>query len=320
MILRIWVGLLASAVLNQAAETVCEVKTRSYVIPAPTTIAANVTGPGAGFPIPPLDEQIFSLQVFQSGNRPLRRRQGTSTGFLSSIGGILPSCQSAADYHLRNGALASNSLSFSTSQGVRNGEFRATQVQGPITTFFTLHGGFLEWRNAAFDGGAARFCARESQPLLVVFTGAVPEGCSSVALKAVPRSACSAFTSVGETVSNTEAVPTQSSPGPPSSSPVQQISPTTSSTSDPMTFSSKQPPSSTSDSYLNPPATSTTVQSSLASTSSLASSDSRSSTASSTPDVSQFSSLTSSQIISYHNAVYQHVRSHKRVGHIEYHF
>lgn len=137
-------------------------------------------------PSPPLDEQIFSLQVFQSGNRPLRRRQGTSTGFLSSIGGILPSCQSAADYHLRNGALASNSLSFSTSQGVRNGEFRATQVQGPITTFFTLHGGFLEWRNAAFDGGAARFCARESQPLLVVFTGAVPEGCSSVALKAVP--------------------------------------------------------------------------------------------------------------------------------------
>ncbi len=51
MIVRIWVGLLASAVLNQAAETVCEVKTRSYVIPAPTTIAGNVTGPGAGFPM-----------------------------------------------------------------------------------------------------------------------------------------------------------------------------------------------------------------------------------------------------------------------------
>lgn len=49
MIARTLAGLLASAVLIQATETVCEVKTRSYVISAPTTVAGNATDLGTGF-------------------------------------------------------------------------------------------------------------------------------------------------------------------------------------------------------------------------------------------------------------------------------
>ena len=43
------VGLLASAAVTQANRTVCEVKTRSYIIPAPTIPAGNLTELGAGF-------------------------------------------------------------------------------------------------------------------------------------------------------------------------------------------------------------------------------------------------------------------------------
>lgn len=134
---------------------------------------------------PPVVEQNFSLQVLQSGSRAIRRRQDTSIGFLSSNGNILPSCQSASDYVLRAGGLASNSLSYWTLQGSRDDQFRGRQPQEAITTFFTVDNGFLEWKNAAFDGGVARFCARQSQPLLVVFTGPLPESYSSVVLKAV---------------------------------------------------------------------------------------------------------------------------------------
>ncbi|KAL8986329.1 MAG: hypothetical protein Q9205_000215 [Flavoplaca limonia] len=179
------IGLLASAAVTQANRTVCEVKTRSYIIPAPTITAGNLTKPGAEFTGPPVEEQNFLLQVVQSGSRAIRRRQNLSLGFLSSNGNILPSCQSASDFLLRSGQLASDSLSYSTSQGVRDRQFVGTQVQQPITTLFSVDDGFLGWNNAAFDGGAARFCAQPSRPLLAVFSGPLPEGYSNVVLRTV---------------------------------------------------------------------------------------------------------------------------------------
>ncbi|KAL8675190.1 MAG: hypothetical protein Q9168_000443 [Polycauliona sp. 1 TL-2023] len=138
------VALLASAALNQASETVCEVKT-------PPTL----------------------LHI--------------SLGFLDFHGYILPSCRTASDFALRAGELTSNSLPYSTSQGIRDAQFKSSNVQQPITTFFSVNDGLVEWKNAAFDQGAARFCARLSQPLLAVFSGPFPDGCSNVVLRAVPN-------------------------------------------------------------------------------------------------------------------------------------
>lgn len=138
-----------------------------------------------GVPSPPVEEQNFLLQVLQSGSRAIRRRQEISLGFLSSNGDILPSCRRASDFLLRSGQLTSTSLSYSTSQGTRDRRFVGTQVQQPITTLFSVEDGLLGWKNAAFDGGAARFCAQPAQPLLVLFSGPLPEGYSNVMLRTV---------------------------------------------------------------------------------------------------------------------------------------
>ncbi|KAL8820251.1 MAG: hypothetical protein Q9223_001483 [Gallowayella weberi] len=128
---------------------------------------------------------IGSLDVSHSNNQPVQRRQDTAIGFLNSNGEIVQRCQSASNYVLRNGKLASDSLPYSTSGSLLYAPFRATQIEGAITSFFSLDDGYLVWKNAAFDGGAARFAARQSQPLLGVFSGPLPKGYSDVRLGAL---------------------------------------------------------------------------------------------------------------------------------------
>ncbi|KAL8808209.1 MAG: hypothetical protein Q9182_000273 [Xanthomendoza sp. 2 TL-2023] len=134
---------------------------------------------------PPVYEQNFLLRVSQSSNQPVQRRQDTAIGFLNSNGEIVQRCQSGSNYVLRNGKLASDSLPYSTSGSLLYAPFRATQTEGAITSIFSVDDGYLVWKNATFDGGAARFAARQSQPLLVVFSGPLPEGYSDVKLGAL---------------------------------------------------------------------------------------------------------------------------------------
>lgn len=134
---------------------------------------------------PPVDEPTFLLRVSQSSDQSLQRRQDSAIGFLNSNGDIVQRCQSASEYVLSNGRLASGSLSYSTSPAVRNARFGGTRINEAITTFFSVSAGSLSWKNATFEGGAARFCARQSEPLLVVFSGPLPEGYSNVTLRAL---------------------------------------------------------------------------------------------------------------------------------------
>ncbi|KAL8684961.1 MAG: hypothetical protein Q9224_006040, partial [Gallowayella concinna] len=131
---------------------------------------------------PPVYKQDFLLQVSRSSDQLVQRRQATAIGFLDSNGDIVQRCQSGSNYVLRNGKLASDSLPYSTSGRVRNARFAATQIEDSITSFFSVDDGYLVWKNAAFDGGAARFGARQSQPLMVVFAGPLPEGYFNVKL------------------------------------------------------------------------------------------------------------------------------------------
>lgn len=135
----------------------------------------------------PTPDQNFLLQIVPSSQAKVHRRQSGALGFLDLNDDIVPLCPSASEYNLRNGELSSGSLAYSTSRDASSSTFRGTQDRGAIDTIFSEAGGLLMWQSPAFDGGAARFFARQSLPLLVTFSGPVPEGYFAVSLKIIPR-------------------------------------------------------------------------------------------------------------------------------------
>ena len=131
--------------------------------------------------------QTFQLQLVASAVSNLRPRQDDALGFLDFNGDVERLCQSATEHYLQNGRLLSGSLSFSTSPDASSSPFSASQEQGSIDTTFSVAGGQLTWENSAFEGGAARFFSKQSQPILPVFAGPAPEGYTAVCLRNTPR-------------------------------------------------------------------------------------------------------------------------------------
>ncbi|KAL8873724.1 MAG: hypothetical protein Q9174_000855 [Haloplaca sp. 1 TL-2023] len=173
---------------------VCAVKTRSYIVSASATLAANLTSSDGG-PLTNADfrnstqvaNQIFQLQLVAPAVGNLRPRQDDALGFLDSNGDVVQLCQSAPIYVVQNGQLLSGPLSFSTFRGVSNSPFSASEEQGFIDTTFSVADGYLTWESDAFEGGAARFYFKLSQPILAVFAGPAPEGYTAVSLRNTPR-------------------------------------------------------------------------------------------------------------------------------------
>ncbi|KAL8952806.1 MAG: hypothetical protein Q9222_001310 [Ikaeria aurantiellina] len=185
---------MASAILSQAlVKTVCQIKTRSYIVSILAEATVNATVPEPVNWTTALPRPTFVLQVVRSPGVDLKSRQNTVPDYLVSTGDVLPFCQNGTEFTLRDQRLFSGSLSYSTRGDVKRSFFSGAQNPETIDESFSVINGLLVWRNPAFEGGAARFCAQGAGPVLAVFSGDLPEGYIGVELKAVAKIDCPAF-------------------------------------------------------------------------------------------------------------------------------
>ena len=112
-----------------------------------------------------------------------QRTLSDTMGYLGP-GGKISACEQASVLTLQDGKLSSDGFSMSTAHGVASEIFAASVLTGSLVTTFSIVDGSLNWSNASFDNGYARFCDSNST-ITTVFQGDVPDSCIPIDLLAI---------------------------------------------------------------------------------------------------------------------------------------
>jgi hypothetical protein len=125
--------------------------------------------------------------VLQHGAAGSLFRRATKFYYVSGTGQT-KYCQLSTTFELKKGQLWADGQVISTSKGQNYAMFAPISPVGKINKGFSIVNGKLQWKNAAFSGGAASFCILPSNTLVSVFKKSKqPKNCKALVLSKVPR-------------------------------------------------------------------------------------------------------------------------------------
>lgn len=107
----------------------------------------------------------------------------SSGSYLLSTGATETDSQNATLFTDRGGRLYAGQKHYSAPPDVSFILFEASYLNQAIDTIFGISSDYLYWDNAAFDGGAARFCLDSADRLEAIFKGPLPAGCAPIRLR-----------------------------------------------------------------------------------------------------------------------------------------
>lgn len=93
-------------------------------------------------------------------------------------------CGQSEIFALQDNTLSADGLWVSALSKTSWTRFAVSAPMGEMVTNFTLVDGYLTWKNQAFDGGVANFCAI-NETILAVYSGIAPTDCVPVKLLAI---------------------------------------------------------------------------------------------------------------------------------------